>query len=130
MREWRCRELEHHDDIVRAVEDIATWRYPRPLTEWEITRGIWCRMGSTVVWWYQPPPDGTVNSLGLHLAVAPRVRGVWPVRRWWVAAQLFAEMVGCDMLVVAPMDGDCHVTDYVSRLGWVEGPDGTYLFPL
>ena len=88
----------------------------------ELAACTWFRMGKSVVWWYEPPHPLDPAAALMHLCVAPRVRGQWPVRRWHMAAQIVAELMGAERLVFAPVDGDAEMRQYAVRCGWI--PDG------
>lgn len=117
------RELDDIPERLVAAQDVMIWGFPRPVTEGEIELGFWFRMGKTVVWWYEAPNPSRPLAALIHLAVAPRVRSRWPVRRWLVAAEVVAEMMGAEELVFAPEHKTSEIVRYAVKLGWKpEGP--------
>ena len=122
---WPIRELTEPDDIREAAEDAQTWGFLRPIEPHEITLGSWFRMGRGVVWWYEPPLEEVPGAAFLHMAVAPRVRGHWPIRRWHIAAQVIAELMGASYLL-AQVESP-QVKAYLVRLGWREDGPRVYL---
>lgn len=117
MGPWPLCELVQPADIQRAVEDVAVWGYPRPIEPSETACGAWFRMGQGVVFWYERIEEVQTCAF-VHLAVAPRVRSRWPVRRWDTAAQIMAELMGFDRLVFFPCNEDLQTPQYALRLGW------------
>lgn len=121
--EWSVRELDEMVEVRRAAEDVRAWGFPRPVEEQEIEFGFWFRMGRTVVWWYEPPHPVRPMAALIHLAVAPRVRGLWPVRKWVYAARICAELMGANELLFAVDEKDGQIVQYARRVGFVEdGP--------
>jgi hypothetical protein len=111
------RELVDPVEVVEAAEDVATWGFLRPIEEDEVVYGSWFRMGKPVVFWFEAPHPQAPDAALLHLAVAPRYRSVWPVRRWATAVEVIAELMGASRLLAA-FPEDCPQRDYAIRLGW------------
>ena len=118
---WPIRELIEPAEVLEASEDVAAWGFARPVESDEIAYGTWFRMGKTVVFWFEAPYPQAPGAAFLHVCAAPRVRSRWPVRRWALAVEVIAELMGADYLISAPCDSATR--DYALRLGWQEdGP--------
>ena len=116
--DWLTRELTEPAEVIEAVEDVIAWGFPRDIEQYEIGLGSWFRMGRAVVWWYEPPHPVAPHAGIIHLCVNPEVRGRWPVRRWSVAAEVIAELMGFTLLVFWPMGERDKILEYALRLGW------------
>lgn len=118
---WPTREIVDPAEIQRAVEDLAAWGFPRAIEPYEAEFGSWFRMGRGLIFWIEPPIEQAPGAAIIHLAVAPRYRSCWPVRRWDMAAQIIAELMGATHLLAQIDSG--RVRDYALRLGWqADGP--------
>lgn len=117
--DWRCRELRTDPDIAAAAAAAVAWGFPRLIEPYEIERGDWFAMGDSVVWWYEPADERLPGLAVVHLAVAPEARSRWPARRWLVAVELFAEVMGCDRVGFPPLGGALRAVEYTLRAGWV-----------
>lgn len=110
-------------EVELAAALVEAWGYPRKVEPYELEAGDWFRLGSLVVWWYEPEDARLPGCRFLHLAVAPAARRRWPVRSWHELAQALAVMLGAARLVVADFEESGHVAAYLRRLGWTaEGP--------
>ena len=118
MGPWPVRELVELEESKRAAEDVETWGFPRTIEHSEIAGGYWFRMGQGVVWWYEPADERAPQYAQIHLAVAPRVRHHWPIRRWLTIAEAVAEMMGAESLLFAPVQKEDQIVQYALRLGW------------
>lgn len=130
MGPWMVRELEEWPDVLDAASEARLWGFPRPIDLTELEGGVWFRMGRGVVWWYEPPNPRTPGYAWLHLAVAPRLRGRWPVRRWQSAAEVCAELMGASALVFVPVAGDDEIVRYALRAGWTRQESGHFVLNL
>lgn len=130
MGPWSFRELIEPADILEAAEDVAVWGFPRPIDESELIHGSWFRMGKGVIWWYEAPTHGEQTSAFMHFATAPRFAKRWPIRRWFGAVQVVAELMGAERLIFSPTEGDDRIADYALRLGWETDALGRFVFPL
>lgn len=114
---WPIRELVTEAEIAEGARDAASWGYPRAIEPSDLAC-VWFRMGRAVVWWYEPPHPVAPHAGIIHLCVNPEVRGRWPVRRWSVAAEVIAELMGFTLLVFWPMGERDKILEYALRLGW------------
>ncbi len=113
---WRIRELVELDAILDAADAVCSWGFPRAISQPEIASGLWFRMGHGVVFWFEAFQSDAPDSAFIHLCVDPNARSRWPVRRWHIAAQVIAELMGARWLVASPCSG--AILDYALRLGW------------
>jgi len=114
---WLLRELVDAAEVVEAAEDVTAWGFPRTIEPDEFIYGAWFRMGRGVVFWFEAPHPQAPAAAIVHLAVAPRYRSRWPVKRWAVAVEIVAELMGATHLLAA-FPEDCPQRDYALRLGW------------
>jgi hypothetical protein len=105
---------------------LAEWGYPRALDEVELLAGHWFAYGDSAVFWIIADGSCADGEAGLHVCVAPAMRGRYDVDAFFVVLRVVAQLCGVCELVVGTRTVKPGVLRLLARKGWTKRGERWY----